>query len=138
MTALSITATDVVAAAGASTGVGVLGGTVTAGQPLYQDTDGTYKLADSNDTAAKAKATAIALQGGASGQTIAIFKGGGINLGATLAIGETYCLGTTAGEIVPIGDLATDDFVTILGVATSASNLNALFYASGAQHYSTA
>lgn len=138
MSALSITADNVAIVAGASITNGVLGAAATAGQTLYKHSDGTWRLAQADGTALEADCKGIALGAGAIGQTISIFTGGDIDLGATLAIGETYVLGATPGSIYPVGDLVTDDYVHILGVATAADNLHSLFYSSGTQHYSTA
>lgn len=52
-----------------------LGATVTRGQVLYQDTDGTFKVADANGSGT-IQARGIALQGGASGQVIPMLKRG--------------------------------------------------------------
>jgi hypothetical protein len=48
---------------------------------------------------------------------------GNINLGATLTVGQIYVLSATAGGIAPVADLATGHYPSILGVATTASNL---------------
>ena len=49
--------------------------------------------------------------------------GGLVNLGATLVVGQVYCVSATAGAICPYADLTTGEFVCILGIATSAALL---------------
>lgn len=132
-TALSITAANVVAAADAVTEVGTLGATVTSGQVIYKDTsDGTWKLADNNSATAAARTPwGIALNGGGSGQPVKILKSGSVTIGATVTAGVAYYLGANAGEIVPVGDLSSGMYPTVLGIATSASVLKVNITASG-------
>lgn len=98
--------------------------TVTAGQSVYIDaTSGKLKLADA-DAAASAAAVGIAELGGGAGQQIpVVYEDDAFTAGATLVVGETYVVSTTAGGIAPIGDLATGDYTTILGIATTAALL---------------
>lgn len=126
MADISITAANVLAGSDAKKRRVTAGATVTAGAALYRDpADGEYKLADA-DAEATAGCDGIALTGGADGQPIIVAVpslGGTINLGATLAVGQTYVVSTTAGGIAPISDMATGDFTSIIGVATSTSIL---------------
>ncbi len=125
MTALSITAANVVPAANAVIVYGKAGETITAGQPVYRAA-ATRKFMKSDADSATAevrKVFGVAVNGASLNQPIAIQKGGDLNPGATLVVGEIYCLGETAGGIVPKGDQSTGEYVTVIGVATSASNL---------------
>jgi len=107
------------------------GATVTAGQPLYLDS-GTLKYSPSANTSATvAAATCIALTGGAADEYGTVISAGSLDLGATLVVGTIYCVGDSAGNIVPATDNATGDFVTILGVATAANSLKLMFQSSG-------
>lgn len=99
---------------------GVLGGTVTAGMPVRLSS-GTF-IAATDASLAGAAVEGIALSGGAIGQPFVYQKGGNINLGATLAIGKVYVL-STAGLIAPVDDIAGAEFVTVLGIATTAALL---------------
>jgi hypothetical protein len=76
---------------------GVLGGTVTAGMPVRLSS-GTYIAA----TDASAVGADV------------------VGIGATLAVGKVYVL-STAGAICPVDDIAGSEFVTVLGIATTAS-----------------
>jgi hypothetical protein len=97
---------------------GVLGGTVTAGMPVRLSS-GTF-IAATDASAVGAAVEGIALTGGASGQPFTYQKAGTINLGATLAVGKVYVL-STSGLIAPVDDIAGSEFVTVLGIATTAA-----------------
>lgn len=124
MAALIQTAASVVEGAGANKASGTAGGTLTAGMPLYEDTaDGNKLKAARANAATTAIVKGIALNNASSGQPITYQSGGEINLGATLVVGEVYCLSDlVAGQIVPYIDLGTLDYVIPLGVAKTASN----------------
>lgn len=99
------------------------GGTITAGLAVYRDT------ADNNDckaadclAAASAVVAGIAMNGGGDGQPGQIAVSGNIDPGFTVAVGETYVL-SEAGAITPITDLATDDYVAIIGHGIDATTL---------------
>lgn len=135
MTALSITAANVLAGTGAVIEYGTAGAAVTAGQAVYLDeaVTGKYQLADTNSaTAAARKARGIALHAAASGQPLAILKSGSITIGATVTPGVAYYLGGTAGAIVPVGDLTTGDYPCLIGMATSATAINVGIQSPGA------
>ena len=76
-------------------------------------------------------------------QPVKVWKSGSINLGgAVLTVGQTYVVSasgglTPNGKIAPITDLGTSNYVTILGVANTTSNLVSPpggCLASGSQH----
>lgn len=134
MSNLSQTAGSVVAPSSTRTAVGVAGGVITAGMPVYADASdsGKLKAADNNVSAALANVIGIALNGGSSGQPITYAYEGDINLGATLIVGETYIVSDTAGAIAPVADISTN-FVTVLGVARTAALLQLKINATGIQ-----
>lgn len=134
MTDISVTAANVVAGANAKKTPGTAGGTVTAGQPVYRDpTSKKFLIADSDSaTAAVRDAFGIALHGASLDQPLMVQTEGDINLGATLVVGKTYVLSDTPGGIMPVDDLETGDYPTVLGVASSASNLKMKIVAGGA------
>ena len=125
MADLSITAANVAGGADAVNRQGIAGATITAGQALYQDSADSYKLKPARANAvATDLVVGIALHGAANNQPITYQSAGNINLGATLAVGQVYVLSAAAaGGIAPNADLLTGNFVSVLGVATSASNL---------------
>ena len=128
MADISITEADVVKSAAGITINGTAGASVTAGQPVYQDSgdDNEYKPARAN-TLAAAAAVGVALHAAEDGQPLQILqKDPNFTVGGTLTVGEVYAVSDTAGggAIAPIGDLTTGDFVTVLGVAKSTTLLN--------------
>jgi hypothetical protein len=137
MADLTVTAASVVSGAGSVRESGTAGASITAGQVVYKDSSDSnkFKLADNDSaTAAVRSAYGIALHAAASGQPLSVHKEGPITIGATTAVGEVYCLSSTAGAICPHADIGTGDYNTIVGIGTSTSVINVLFHASGAAH----
>lgn len=136
MADLSITAANVIAQAGATLRHGTAGAAVTAGKPGYYDaaTD-SYKLADNDSGTAEVRtADCMFLHAAEVGQPVTVLKAGPVALGAILTAGEVYYLSKTPGGICPVGDLATGEYVQIVGIATSTSVLDVAFKASGVAH----
>lgn len=122
MSALSVTAANVVKGANASTNSGIAGATITAGQPLYIDaTDSNYlKPADADASTATAAAVGIALNGASRSQPVSyVTADSDFTPGATLVSGESYYLSSTAGSINPVADLATGWYPVQLFIAKS-------------------
>lgn len=113
--------------------LGVYGSTNSAGQSAYLDAaDTKYKLADSNASAATAASVGVYITPGVLDGYGYIATGGSVILvGTTMVVGTVYCPGTTAGSIVPISDLTTGDYSTILGTASTATQLDLAIKASG-------
>jgi hypothetical protein len=109
------------------------GSTIAAGQPIVASS-GKYVLADANASAALAAAEGIAMTPGVdNGFGVMAFGGPIILVGTTMVVGETYLVSPTAGGIMPNADRATGDFVTRLGTASSATQLNLSIQATGVQ-----
>lgn len=128
MADVSVTATSVAKAADTVTIQGFLGGTVTAGQTVYQASDGTFLAADSNASATTSLVKGIALNGGASGQPVLIAVSGSLNPGFTCTVGTPYFQSATAGGICPAADLATGHRTTFIGIGLTASSLGLGIY----------
>jgi hypothetical protein len=127
-TAANVSLTD---SAGVVTRLVQYGETVSQGMPVYKKTsDSKYWKADA-DAVDTASADGIALTPGAANEYGIIIESGLVDIGATLTVGATYVVSTTAGAIAPIADLASGDFTTILGVATTAGKLLLDIYESG-------
>lgn len=122
MADISVTAASVLASSTALTASGVAGATILAGQTIYKDTanSNVLKLADSNSTLLISTVEGIALHGASSGQPVKyVYDDPNFTPGATLTVGQTYALSSTAGGIAPIADLTTGDFPNVLFVAKS-------------------
>ena len=132
MADLSQTAANVALGAGGVTvSVVNVGEAITQGQPLYlKSSDNKYWRCDS-DAEESAQAAGIALTPASTNGYVVMATGGTVNLGATLTVGETYCVSTNVGAIAPIGDLTTGDYTTILGAALTTANLDLDLYISG-------
>lgn len=124
MADVSVTAANVAKGTDTAIEYGYLGATVTAGQTVYLDSsDGLYKLADSNASASTATVKGIALNGGSSGQPVAVAVGGHLNPGFTVGVGTPYFQSATAGGICPAADLTTGMRTTYIGTGKTASSL---------------
>lgn len=132
MTALTVTPGSVTAVAGAITEQGRAGATITAGQVVYKDSSQLYQLADADSaTAAAREGWGIALNGAAANQPLTVLRSGDINIGATVTVGEIYVLDTTAGGVAPEGDLASGEYVVVIGVGITTGRLRVAFINSG-------
>jgi hypothetical protein len=134
MADLSITAANVKAGS-ASTRVQLVqaGEAIDQGEPAYLASDGKYYQTDANDTAIKAQAKGIAITPASTDGYFLLAVDGLINLGATLAVGQIYVCSATKGGIAPYADLTTNDYVSIVGVATTTALLDINLLVSGVQ-----
>ena len=107
------------------------GATIAAGQPIVKS--GTkYVLADADASAVLAAAEGIAMTPGVNDGYGIMATGGSIILvGTTMTVGETYLVSDTAGGIMPVADRDTGDYVTRLGTASSATQLDLAIEATG-------
>jgi hypothetical protein len=104
-------------------GNAVAGEAITQGQPFYLASGSAFRC-DANDGAAKAVAVGIALTPATTGQTfLYALPGATVDVGATLTVAAAYIVSENVGAIAPIADLATNSYLTILGVATAAGSL---------------
>lgn len=134
MADLVITAASVLAGTGSTKKNGTAGASVTAGQVIYLDSaTNTLKLADNDSaTAAARQPVGIALHAAGSGQPLTYLSKGPITIGATVAVGDVLCLSSTAGGIAPYADIASGDYNTIIGIATSTTVVDVQLHSAGA------
>jgi len=129
---LSITAGGVhIVGATTVTERALAGEAVSQGDAVYKGDDGQWYVADCTD-AGKHAAVGIALTAGGAGDRVVVVTSGLMDLGATLTVGTVYVL-SAAGNIAPAADLASSDYVTVLGVAVAADQFDVSIHASGAQ-----
>lgn len=121
MADLVVTSTSVVAGNDATINKDYrFGETVTAGAPVYRDSSTNLLMnALASNTAAKAAAMGVALNGGAINQPAQVQTGGTITIGATVANGTIYVVSANSGKIAPWADLVATNFVTILGIGST-------------------
>lgn len=110
------------------------GEAITIGQAVYKkSSDGRYyKAVSSSEAAANAKGIAIA-PCPVAGDYFVIVKKGGVDLGATLVVGETYSVSGTAGGLQPNADIGTTEYVTRVGTAKDAARLEVSIVATATQ-----
>jgi hypothetical protein len=124
MADLSVTAASVAKATGAATDEGTAGESVTAGQPVYRNQTDAGKLYRTDaDAEASSVCAGIALHAAAAGQPLEFLTSGPIDIGATVAVGQVYVVSTNAGGIAPYADLASGDYVSLLGVGTTTGRI---------------
>lgn len=133
MADVTITAANVALQSGYSV-EGTAGATITAGAVLYLDASTKkLKLADCVTSSATATIVGIALNGASDTQPIAyVPTGASLTTGGTLVVGTIYVL-SESGLFAPSTDLATNDYVSVLGVATTTGILKLGFINSGVQ-----
>jgi hypothetical protein len=125
MADLSVTAANVGVTSSAVVELVQVGESVTQGQPGYKKAlDGLYYKADANASSATAAALGVFITAASTNGYALIVKSGSYLAGATLTVGETYVVSATAGGIAPLADVTTGWYVTILGVASSATTLS--------------
>ena len=140
MADLSVTAANVLAGSGATIEDGTCGeAAVTAGMSMYWKTsDRKWYMAQHDGTAAASgyatgSRVGISLNGAAASQPIKILREGNLTAGATVGIGTIYYVGTGYGGICAAADLATGDYVTLLGVGTTTAIIKVSPIISGVQ-----
>lgn len=98
---------------------------ILAGMPVYQkaaDQKWYMALAGGSQQQSGQYGCGIAVDSApGAGQYFTILQSGEINLGATVTAGVVYVVSANAGKIAPYTDLASGNWVTILGAAISAS-----------------
>ncbi len=129
MADLAPTVGSVFAAAGSVNKIRTAAVAIAQGEAYYLDsaTSDQARLSDADASDAASVCKGIALSACAASQKFVGLEKGDIDMGATLVVGETYVVSGTAGNIAPIGDLANPDRLTIVGLATSTSNLETIF-----------
>ncbi len=134
MADIAVTAGSVVSATTAKRKQVTAGAAITAGQVVALDpTTGTYKLCDCNSaTAALRKPAGIALNPAAAGQPLTIHTRGKITIGAVVAVGVAYFVSGTGGGIRPAADNITGDYVSLVGIGISTTQIDVQFHESGA------
>jgi len=109
------------------------GEAVDQGEVVYLKSDGKYWLAN-NSTTTLAAAVGVALTPNIADGWGLIATAGDVDLGATLAIGTIYVVGSTSGAIHPEADVLTTEIVTVVGYGKTAALLTLDINATGIAH----
>lgn len=138
MADLSITAANVAVSASARVNnTANAGETITAGMSVYlKAADGRWWKAQCDGVIAESGSgvlRGIALHGSLAGQPLAVMEAGDIVIGATVTVGTEYYVSATAGGICPVADLASTNYLTIVGYAITTTVIRLLMTATGIQ-----
>jgi hypothetical protein len=137
MADLVITAANVAKGSGATTQTLNAGVAITAGQLLYADitvTPNVWRLANATTSGITGAIAAVALNPGAAGQPVVGLIGGLYTAGATLVVGQIYCLSSNGGNICPVSDVAAGWYSCVLGYAQTTTQINVKISNSGVVH----
>lgn len=131
MADLTVTASSVVPQQGSTIKSATAAAAITAGEPLYINSNNQADLADAN-AALSAVVAGLAVCTASAGQPVSYVSAGPVAVGSILTAGAIYVLSSNAGGIAPSADLSSTEYTSILGVAASASVLNVKINNSGA------
>ena len=127
---LVFTTTSVIAGTGSSSGPGVAGTTITAGDVVYlQASTNTYLLAD-DGSAATAAVAGIAVNDAATGQVFDFIRDGILATGQGTTAGAPYFLSTTAGNLMDTIP-ASGNQSSFIGVGLTTSSMTVAIANSG-------
>jgi hypothetical protein len=113
----------------------VSGEAILAGQVVYREvTTKKVKLA-SAASAEKADTVGVAMSSApTAGQIIKVQWDGEVTGTATLVVGEPYFVSDTAGSVMPAADISAGEYVTLVGIARTATKLALGIFASKTPH----
>lgn len=133
MADLTITPANIIAGASAQKETGIAGASLLAGQVVYKEAaTGQFKLADSNSATVEQRTPyGITLNPALTSQPVTVVTSGDLGFGAILTAGAGYYTSETPGGIQPVADLGAGELVSLLGFATTTSNLNVRIVSSG-------
>lgn len=137
MADITVTAGSVLKGANAKTKHVTAGATITAGQPVYEDSSDSHKVKPAQaDAAATAKCAGIALHGAADEQPVEIvYDDDDFTPGATVVVGTGYVVSAAAaGGIAPDTDLATTEYASYVMFPKSTSKCIVKIINTAAQH----
>lgn len=125
MAELSVTPANVLKTDTTFYSEGTAGATITAGMAVYIDTAASNVLKPCDaDVLASSVCAGIALHGASTGQPIKYATSGDVTF-STMTVGAVYLVSqTTPGSLCLDSDLLTGDYISIVGVATTATNLS--------------
>jgi cephalosporin hydroxylase len=125
MSAVSITAANVIPSADADFRQFTAGEAVTRGIPVYLKASDQRVWKAGSTTAALATPVGIVGNDAAAGQPVTVIvRDSALTYGAVLTAGQTYVPGATAGTLVPVSDeFVSGHYVGLIGQAASTSTL---------------
>jgi len=138
MADITVSAAGVQATATTLTATGTSAAAITAGQPVYMDasTSNNLRPALAGGIAAQAAVVGIALNSApGAGQPVRYATGGLVTfIGTTFVVGGSYNLSANSGNIAPVADTTTGNYVSHLGEAPTATTLQIALNVTGITH----
>lgn len=123
MADLSITPANVIASANAQTSEVILAAATDAGEILAR-ASGLGTKATAGGTEVQSVAWAMALSSGAEGQPVKVLTLGKVAIGAVVAVGQVFVLSAAnPGKLAPPADLTEDDYMTLVAIAVSPTEI---------------
>jgi hypothetical protein len=102
---------------------------------VYENSGDNKVYKGDSTTAAKAAIAGILLNGGADGQPGFMITEGIVDYGGGVTPGEIYMASThAAGGLSPESEMATGDYMTIIGVGISTTEVYVKLTVGGVQH----
>jgi hypothetical protein len=121
MADLTINSSNVEASSDSRRVTGIAAVSISAGQALYRDATGSYRLALAS-TLEESKFEGIALCAAEPGQPVVLaWYDPDLDIGhSSLTKAQIYCVSSNAaGAVAPIGDLTAGDYVAVVGIANA-------------------
>lgn len=136
MTAVSVTASEVDAGTGVTFENYIASEAIDAGELCYVTGGNLAALADNNVDAATAKVVGIAVNSAAAGQRVSLQTDGILTIGASasVAAGDVFWLGATAGSFGPEADIGSGAYMTMIGIGMTSNRIYLNIKAFGVTH----
>lgn len=114
----------------------IFGEAVSPGDPVYLKSSDSKHYKCVNTALESSRCRGISISYGEDGTYGYIVSDAGtvVDVGGTATQGTVFVVSSTAGEIEPDVDLATTEYITILGVGNSSSQLQLNINITGIQH----
>jgi len=129
MANVTITSASVVPSSDAVYGTGTAGESIAVGDMVYLDSGTTkLKLAASDDdivTDATMVAVGMSMNDASLDQPVNyLIEDPALAMGSALTSGTVYMVSFTGGKVAPVADLGVAEYLTVVGVSNSATELN--------------
>lgn len=116
----------------------VAGAAIVAGDQVYRDAADSNQVKPAITTSeATANVYGMAITSASEDGQVAVLQyrsGLIIDPGGTVTLGEIYGVSANGGKFAPTSDWTTDDFMTVVGVGISSTQIRVTVNATGIQH----
>lgn len=113
----------------------VAGEAILVGQLVYRESSTLRVRLAVASSAEQAECLGVAMSSApTAGQAVRVQWAGDVENCATLVLGEPYFVADTAGSVMPAADLATGDYVSLVGIAKATTTLKLGLTPGGVAH----